>query len=350
MENKNLAKKNQAGFSLIELVVSMVLFLIVTGTIYGLLEVGRDDRNRASRKTDVSRNARMAMQLIGRDALNAGLGYHRFGALIPDNVLSTRLGITADADTQSDILTSVVAGNNSVAVGSTPTDTIAFAFRDLDFNGGQAITITDATSSNSMLLLTGPSAALANIHQYDVFLAQADTTQVALVATAVSGTQVTFAVGDPLGINQSYSLSLLKKCTVTVTTGCVNYAVPVTLKRFYWVSYKVKPDGTLVRITYGNNVGATATQQIVEQPLVYGIKNMQFNYTLDDGTVVADPSVGTDGIFGTLDDVTDKLNKVRLLSVSLTVESSEAEAGDTTPDVFTINSSYSTRNLDYDTY
>src|SRR5438477_11436814 len=104
--------RRQGGFSLLELLIAMVLFLIVTGSIYGLMQLGTYDRNRASRRTDVLKNARVAVELIGRDVLNAGLSYHKRGAIVPDNFNSTQLGVPADVDNNRDMLTSVVVGNN----------------------------------------------------------------------------------------------------------------------------------------------------------------------------------------------------------------------------------------------
>ena len=51
------------GFSLIEVIISMVIFLIVTTAIYGLLQVARVDRNRSSRRADILKNARVAVHL-----------------------------------------------------------------------------------------------------------------------------------------------------------------------------------------------------------------------------------------------------------------------------------------------
>ena len=54
----NQQTNSEDGFSIIELIVSMVIFMIVIGTIYGLMQVGLIDRNRASRRSDVLKNAR----------------------------------------------------------------------------------------------------------------------------------------------------------------------------------------------------------------------------------------------------------------------------------------------------
>ena len=133
------AIRNQGGFSLLELLIAMVIFIIITGAIYGLMEVGRIDRNRASRRADIQKNARVAIHLIGRDALNAGLSFHRAGAVTPDNFVSTLLEVPPDVDSERDLLTSIVAGNNIYANHINPdntvrTDSIAFAFRDMEFN------------------------------------------------------------------------------------------------------------------------------------------------------------------------------------------------------------------------
>src|SRR5262245_3075574 len=110
--HNNLRNRSQSGFSLLEMLVAVVIFMIITGAVFGLLQVGRIDGNRANRRSDMLKNARTAMHLIGRDALNAGLSYHQSGAIVPDNFLSTRLGVPTDADSERDTLTSIITGNN----------------------------------------------------------------------------------------------------------------------------------------------------------------------------------------------------------------------------------------------
>ncbi len=68
------------------------LNIVVIGAVYGLLQAGRIDRNRSSRRTNIMKNARAAVYLIGSDALNAGLSFHRNGAIVPDDFISDTLG------------------------------------------------------------------------------------------------------------------------------------------------------------------------------------------------------------------------------------------------------------------
>ncbi|MEP6902542.1 MAG: prepilin-type N-terminal cleavage/methylation domain-containing protein, partial [Actinomycetota bacterium] len=142
----------ESGFSIIEMIVAMVVFMVVIGVIYGLLQIGLIDRNRASRRSDVLKNARAAMHLIGRDALNAGLSYNKSGAIVPDGFISTRLGIPTFADSQRDVLTSIVGGNNLFfdilnSDTNARTDLISFSYRDSDFNGGNVISLNNASAA-----------------------------------------------------------------------------------------------------------------------------------------------------------------------------------------------------------
>lgn len=350
----------QSGFSLLELLIAMVIFLIVTGSIYGLMQLGTYDRNRASRRTDVLKNARVAVELIGRDVLNAGLGYHRRGAVVPDNFNSTNLGVPADVDGNRDMLTSVVAGNNIYtnnlsANTATRTDSISFAYRDLDFNGGNVIDLLGVSAGGAPAIprLTSKTATGAAAAQpYDLFLVESDTSQVLIMATAVNGTNTVDAgPGDQLGLNQALNGvgqagSMLRQCISSADTNCTTYSA--TMKRVFLMSYRVKPDGTLVRVIYGNNRGAGAGAQIQELPLAYNIEDMQIKYILDDGSTSDNPSVGPDGIVGTVDDDWQGFNRVRQVQVMIKVQSTENDEKTKRPESITITSTYATRNLDYD--
>lgn len=342
----------QKGFSLIELLIAMVIFLIVTGAIYGLMEVGRIDRNRASRRSDVLKNARVAIHLIGRDVLNAGWGYHRIGAVVPDNFNSNLLGVPPDVDGQRDLLTSMVAGDNiyTNTLNPTPgarTDMVAFVYRDVDFNGGNVIDLQGAAAvpgdATAARLTTKTAIGAAAAQPYDLFLIESDSSQVAVMATAVNGADtMDFAPIDPLGLNQPFNGagvngSLLRQCISSADTFCTNYLA--TAKRIFLVSYKVQPNGTLVRTIYGNNRGAASAAQIRVLPLAYNVSDLQIRYVLDDGTLTSNPSVGV-GWQG--------FNRIRQINITLTVMASENDEKTGKPEAITLNATFSTRNMEYD--
>ncbi len=371
------------GFTLVELVVSLVLFLIVTGTIYGLLEVGRIDRNRSSRRSDILKNARIAIHLIGRDALNAGLGYHRRGAVAPDGFLNTRFGIAADADTDRDMITSIMVGDEvfpNILSGNPAdrTDTVVFASRDLDFNPGPAapgitpigevIELSDVSfpggspGTPRLKAKTATGAAAARV--YDLYLVESETSQAAIMATAVNGSDTIDAEpGDPLGLNQPLNGvgsagSVLRKCNPptadvppVVDENCTTYIAGLnsaTIKRFFLVSYSVTNDGTLIRTVFGNNRTGGNGGQMTVQPLAYNVQDLQFQYVLEDGTVTDNPVAGPDGNLGTADDDQDAVNRIRQLTVTVRVQSTESDEQTRRPEIITLNATFSTRNMDYD--
>jgi hypothetical protein len=366
MKQKNSIKKQyQSGFSLIELSFSMLFFMMITGTMFGLLELGRNDGKRAGRQSDALKNARVANYLIGRDIANAGLGYHKSGAGIPDGQLHQKLAVPQDGDGLRDILTSVSVGNNvtpNTIDATRPNDAISLIYRNLDFKNGAPIKVIDeiSTSANKIIVKTVAGGA-AGVNVYDLFLAENDFTQVLVMVSEVdvANEKLTFTFGDPLGINQlryggttAAANSLLRKCASSSDIACTEYdsvaQIGVRLKKVVWTSYKVDSTGTLIRYTYGNNTGATAAAQTQVQPLIYGVKSMQFEYGMKDGTVSLDPAAGVDGIRGNVDDNQLEMNFIRQATLLLEIHASENDEKMAARQIVKLSSTFSTRNLQYD--
>lgn len=355
-------RKNESGFTIIEVIISLVIFLIISASIFGLLQVTRVDRNRSSQRNDILKNARVAVHLIGRDALNAGLGYHRRGAIVPDNFVSTKLGIPTDTNGDRDILTSIVAGNNINSNNLQPdpnvkTDLISFVFRDLDFNDSDVIelqNVTNPTGSPQIArLVTKAANGASKVKANDLYLIESDTSQVAVLATGTNNLNtIDIAPTDALNLNQPLNVmdvngSLLRKCVDTSDTNCTTYLA--SLKRFYLVKYHVRQDATLVRTVYGNNRNATTpAEQIQEFPLAYNVENMQIQYVLKNGKVTENPSVGDDGIAGTDDDKPEDFNLIRQITITLTVQALENDGQTQRLDKVTVSATFSARNMEYD--
>lgn len=69
-----MRRKAQAGFSLIELLVAMVVTLFVVGAVVGLLTSGQSAFKTQPERTDRQQNIRAAMDIIMRDVGAAGIG------------------------------------------------------------------------------------------------------------------------------------------------------------------------------------------------------------------------------------------------------------------------------------
>jgi prepilin-type N-terminal cleavage/methylation domain-containing protein len=352
-------KSGQEGFSLIEMLCSIIIFTVVIAAVYGLMAVARSNRNMSSERSDLMKQLRYTLNLMGRDALNAGYSYQKNGAVVPDNFLSTRLGVNTDIDTNRDLLVGVVSGNN-VFTNSLQdpnnlqrTDTVSFIYRDISFNPdpitntSRTVSITSAVADSGdisrVTLGTGNTTSVCNVN--DLFLLESQSSAVLLMATAIpDSSSIQFANGDPLGVNQTYSQSILRPCANPDDENCMDY--PASIKRVYWVSFKVKDDGTLLRVIYGNN-GNNSTQ-IQEQPLAYGIENLQIKYLMEDGTVTDDPAAGPDGILGTSDDTPVNLNLVRQVQFIATAIGNDVDPQTGRANRITVSATFSTRNMGYD--
>ena len=344
----------QAGFSLIEMVIAVTVFLIVMGAVYGLLRVGVISRNAINHRSETITNARSAVNSVGKDVVNAGLGFTRVGGVVPDDFVHELLNTPKDNGPERDLLTGIIAGiyirECDLSKNGQKNDVIAFAFRDLHFNNGNSISITDApllSIINNSIVLKTPTDACAVCKPYDLYLIESkDGKQAVVMATAIPNTNtIVLEREDPLELNQpvlegSNKRSILTTCILGNTTNCFDYSTGVTAKRIFWVSYSVEVDGTLVRTSYGNNTGGTASQQIQKQPLAYGVQNFQVRYLMQDGTISDDPS--EENKFPM------KMNDVVQVEITITVKSEGDEGGIASTELINVTSTFSTRNLRYD--
>lgn len=338
-------RSGEAGFTMLELIISMVVFLVVIAAVLGLLQVARQSRTIVSENTGLNKNVRLALNLVGRDTYNAGFGYPlRNTVVLPDNRVATLLGIPIDVDGSRDTIPPIIAGNNITLntynlTANTRTDQVTFLFKDNTFNlvGGvsQPLNINAATTTSGgideIIPLSG-SNSLCRVN--DIYLITGNTGSTLGVSTALSGSNtVQFSNGDSLAFNQTGTSGPLRTITV-----------PASLQRVLMVTYFVTADGTLMRREYANR---TPTVAFVDEPLVYGVENFQIVYVMDDGTVSDNPSAGPNGIAGDGDDTPSNLAAVRQIRYTVSVRSTELNAANQ-PYRTSQTSTFSTRNLGYD--
>ena len=342
---KSKKPTQQSGFSLLELMVSMVIFLIVSAAVWGVLRMAQQSRSAVTEEVQLAKNVRIALNLISRDTFNAGFGYPAASTVVlPDNRISGALGIPNDFDTSRDTVPPVIAGNNITlstfaTTANTRTDQVTFLYKDNTFNVisgvSQPLNINAATTTtggiDEIVPISGSNAAC---RVNDVYIVIGNTGSTLGLSTALSGTnKVQFSNGDLLGLNQTGTTGPLRAITT-----------PASIQRVRMVTYMVTPDGILTRREYANVTPAVA---FVDEPLVYNVENFQIQYVMDSGAVLDNPSAGADGVAGTADDVQNNLAAVRQIRFTVSVRSTEKNSKGE-PFTESMSTTVSTRNLGYE--
>ena len=341
----------EAGFTLVELILAMLVFLIVTGSIYGMLQVAQRSRSIVNQQTQLNKNVRLALNLIGRDTYNAGFGYPlKSSVILPNNRISPLLGIPNDSDATRDTLPPIIAGNNITlntftGSGGALTDQVTFLYKDPTFNlvgaagteVSQSLNINAATTTSGIDEIVPVSGSNSVCRANDIYLITGNTGSTIGLATALSGTdKVQFANSDALGFNQTGAGNPLRSITT-----------PATMLRVRMLTYLVTADGTLVRREYGNAPVADPPVAFTDEPLVYGVENFQIQYVMDDGSISNNPSAGPNGIPGDADDKQSELEAVRQIRFTITVATTEVNQQGQRHRI-SMTSTFSTRNLGYD--
>lgn len=349
---KEVLHQSDSGFSLLELLVSLTIFIVVTGSIWGVLRSAQLGRSVVNNQVELAKSVRLGLNLIGRDTYNAGFGYPLKNTVVsPDNRITTLLGIPNDFDTTRDTVPPIISGNNVTLNTYNPapnirTDQVTFLFQDTSFNlvgsGSNAVSTplnilaatTLGTSTDEIVPISGSNASC---RVNDIYLITGNTGSTIGLATALSGSnKVQFSNGDVLGLNLAGTTGTIRQITT-----------PASMKRVIMVTYFVTADGILTRREFANVPPVTPAVGFVDQPLVYGVENFQIQYVMDDGTLSDNPSAGPDGIPGTADDNFANLSAIRQVRYTISVRSQELNSGGQ-PYRETMTGTFSTRNLGYD--
>lgn len=344
----------QAGFTLLEMVVSIALFVIVTGLVWGALSIARAGRTAVNQEVELSKTMRVGLQLIGRDTYNAGYGYPlKSSVVLPDNRITSLLGIPNDFDTTRDTVPPIISGNDlrTNSLNENPavrTDQVTFLFKDSSFNPVGSIPGKEVSTPLSLNAATTNGSGIDEIipvdgsntraRVNDLYLITGNTGSTLGLATALSGTnKIQFANGDVLGINQTGSSGPIRGITI-----------PASLHRVHMVTYFVTDDGILTRRKYVNAPVQVPAVAFVDEPLVYGVENFQIQYIMDNGSISDNPSAGADGMPGNADDEESLLQAVRQVRFTIHVRSWETESATGKPFRTSMTSTFSTKNLGFD--
>ncbi len=341
--------RNDRGFTILEVIVAMTIFMIVSGSIWGVLRVAQMGRTTVNQQVQLAKNVRLALNIIGKDTYNAGYGYPlKSTVVLPDNRISTAIGVPVDTDTTRDTVPPVIAGNQITVdtfntTANTKTDQITLLFKDSTFNVVSGVStplnINAATTNGGGIDEIIPiSGSNSSCRVNDIYLISGNTGSTIGLATSLSGANIVqFSNGDLLGFNQTGATAGVLNPLRAITT-------PASMQRIKMITYFVASDGTLTRREFANILPAVA---YVDEPLVYNVDDFQITYIMDDGSITNNPSAGPDGIAGTADDVQSNLTAVRQIRYTVSARSIELNSAGQ-PYRETMTSTFSTRNMGYD--
>lgn len=275
----------QAGFSLVELMVAMVMTLIVSGAIFGLLTGGQNAFRREPELTDRQQNIRVAMDVIKRDVAAAGAGMVPFvqaftnsldgqGPANPSSV-QTAGAIAGD---ETDVLEILTSSGTCPAVILGPLGAPPPAAGPLPSPEVLPRCFANSAAPNTFFYVGSKSLTGAELTNYGVVMGKADVaTQIPFNITVVSGPNL----NPPAGFCTS------TECTVLQPIEVVRYLIAPD------------PDDASLPALWRSSTGAfTAAGAASATPpganwqvVARGIDDLQIAYLKGAGTWDATPGV-----------------------------------------------------------
>jgi type II secretory pathway pseudopilin PulG len=278
----------EAGFSLIELLVVLVITFFIAGAIYGLLASGNNAFRKEPELADRQQNIRAAMDMITKDIQNAGAGLPAFsqiftisdpaggGGALNGQGPAGSMGPPAqalrngDLSNNSDVLEMIEGDERCPALNVCSTVPVPGTANTFTTREGRPQCVADALNAGMGFLSNN------------------------LAMTVQPITSLPAAVACPGVVTTSYNGTVGLGAAVAVGTNPVAPAIapPYFLVTGRVVRYRIAPDPTdaaptLWRSVTGMYLPGTATVQLVPpgnnwQPVARGIEDLQVEY-MDSG-------------------------------------------------------------------
>jgi prepilin-type N-terminal cleavage/methylation domain-containing protein len=356
---RKLTKHNQAGFSLIEMMIAVTVMVLVTSAVVSLMKSSMIISTANYELTDAQQNLRTAQEFINRDLMNAGDGLKTISKIYVPNAFVTsyltlnpivdtgmpanvrNLGILT-SDNQVPAGTAVVGANPATTILSTsnpspspPTLTDRQTILEVD---PQFIPIAPSNVNGAGTLVTLPGGtAMTQFTVNEIYyLSSATGGTFATITSINNGTrQLSFANGDPYGLNLSGGTNLIKLIST-------NGTLPTSLQRMRMIHYYVNASKFLMRRVFGAKcVPAVACAGFQESIIAEHVLNVQFSYSLN----MTDSSGNIVQPTGVLSTPIDRTN-VRQVEVMVTVETPHVlQSGSRTQ--LSMSTSTSVRNMQF---
>ncbi|MGB7926130.1 MAG: prepilin-type N-terminal cleavage/methylation domain-containing protein [Pyrinomonadaceae bacterium] len=371
----NPVRNNEAGFSLIELLVSMTVFLIVAGGAFALMGNAVRVSTTNFEMTDAQESLRFAQEYINRDLVIAGDGMEDVtGVRLPAAFVTKYL--TSDQISLSGGFVTIemmTPDNNVAAAFTTPsnpaggtalpvvtgTDRLSMLSRDPDFapipvqasTGAPTVvnspTMTAAAAGSPRITIKFFTAAEMNRFTVNeiYFFSSSDGKRRTFAAVTAKNTgganNVTFsATGDPYSLNPS---TVTDAPVQWISTGPGGTMTGFTISRMQIITYFVHAkttgsvtSGLLTRRVIGVQGGGYRDSVVAEH-----VTNLQVRYQLN----LRDASGNIRAPVGEFSAIADMIT-VRQVEVTVTAESTHLVHNNVRPTVSSTTAT-SIRNLQF---
>ena len=277
----------QDGFSMMELLVSLVTMTVVVGASLALVGSSIKFAHSTYNMTDAEQGLRTAHEMINRDLITAGDGMKGIGKITTPVAFVqsylTRTPVLNGSDTTHGDVGLVTSDDNipaNIAVPQaspavnfqTGSDRISMLVKDTSFPDVSVATakISQVGSNTNIVVLSG------DINKFQVGEIYAIVSQDATfgVVSAVNTTTftVTLTSGDAYSINQTGTTSPIYAVAQLNPTTLIS-AQAVAIVRLQLIQYYVDASGLLHRRVFGIKAAGFADSIVAEH-----VTNLQFRY------------------------------------------------------------------------
>lgn len=283
--------QNQAGFSLIEMMIAMVVMLIVAGAVVSLMKSSLSVSTASYEVTDAQESLRTAQEYINRDLMNAGDGLKSMTYFpvtsafvtnyltrtpVPDSAMPsgvTNLGIiTSDNDVPPSYSVPAPSPAMSPAISSfvvrPNSDRQTIVQIDPDPLNVQIVPTSINSTGSVITLPAGTNMSKFAVGEIHFISSSKGGTFGAITAINTTAKTLTFSGGDYCGLNVVGSSGRIKDISAGGT-------IPTALQRMRIIHYFIDSNALLIRRVFGEK-GVAFRDSVIAEHVV----GVQFVYSL----------------------------------------------------------------------
>jgi Tfp pilus assembly protein PilW len=284
--------KQQAGYSLIELMVTLATMLVISAASFALISSSLRFSNSTYHLVDAQEGLRASHEIIHRDLTTAGDGLTGIGTItVPLTFVQNYLtqDPVVDPSTPDYVNLALVTSDDNVAANTavpqtspavnvlTGSDRLTMLTRDYEFNTGNGVTLLagkiTVNGSNTNLLVGATN--IGKFQNGELYAIVSQNSAAFGVVTNVNTSTNTVVMGnaDGLGLNQT-GVGTPVSTVSNVVSGISTQNV--TVLRFQIVHYFVNSNNLLIRRIFGVKGGSFVDSVVAEH-----VTSLNFRYLLN---------------------------------------------------------------------